>query len=60
MKHGKDCTCGTCLIMSAKYQPTVTSQPGEALEVEVELADNASIDEMAEAVEAAARAAGLA
>lgn len=39
----------------AKYNPQVISQPGEPLEVTVEMDENASIDEQIAAMQAAAR-----
>lgn len=42
-----------------KYNPRIASRVGEALEVTVDLDDNAGPDDMIEAMQAAARAAGL-
>lgn len=42
-----------------RFRPEVSSKAGEPLEVEVELADDASMDEIAAAMQAAAREAGL-
>lgn len=42
-----------------RFSPTIASKAGEPLEVTVQLSDNASNDEIAAAMEAAAREAGL-
>lgn len=42
-----------------RYSPRVSSQPGEQLTVDIDIADDADHDEIAAAMQAAAREAGL-
>ena len=49
--------CHACDVLH--FKPQITSEPGEQLEVEIDIDDNAGPDELAAAMEAAAREAGL-